>query len=173
MSRFLLKPSVRCQRGCITRGPQGASVCISAAPQAHSFKQNCSECKVLSNMTSFSLINYPGGLAYGTSLAPGAVESIITDVVIKYKKAPYSPKAVYLVILGSELTESVHTDFKICNDYCGYHSFLTTTLGKIYYAAVGMPLKCPACIPIGLQTASVNANNSALDGSLSVMAHEL
>jgi hypothetical protein len=80
MSRSLLKPSVRYQRGCIKRGPQGAS----AVFQRHaSLKQNCSECKVLSNMTSFSLINYPGGLAYGTSLAPGAAESIITDVVIK------------------------------------------------------------------------------------------
>jgi hypothetical protein len=70
------------------------------------------------------------------------------------------------VILGSELTESVHTGFKICNDYWGYHSFLTTTLGKIYYAAVGMPLKCPACITIGLQTAERSATLTASTGQV-------
>jgi hypothetical protein len=67
----------------------------------------------------------------------------------------YDPNAIYLVILGKGIKESVATGFNLCTDYCGHHSTaLNTTAQKYYIAVVGLPTVCPACITIAIQKLS-------------------
>jgi hypothetical protein len=67
--------------------------------------------------------------------------------------------AFYLLLLGSDITESVETGFDMFSAYCGYHSYsftstLTSANQKYYYAVVEMPTYHPACIPIAIQQVS-------------------
>jgi Phosphate-induced protein 1 conserved region len=115
---------------------------------------------------------YPGGLAYGTNVGPGVTSKIVNDMIDVYKAFPYDPNGIYYVLLGDGITETVVTGLNMCSDYCGYHASDTTVAGqKFYYATVGLPNRCNACIPVGIQ--NVSPNEPSADAMISVMAHEL
>jgi hypothetical protein len=76
-------------------------------------------------LRSFRFDNFTG-TPYGTTLPPGATLWIINDMFTE-KTWSYDPNAIYLVILGKGIKESVATGFNLCTDYCGHHS---TALNK-------------------------------------------
>jgi hypothetical protein len=59
--------------------------------------------------------------SYGATLPTGATEWIINSMFTA-KIWTYDLNAIYLVILGAGIKESVATGFNMCADYCGYHS---------------------------------------------------
>lgn len=117
-------------------------------------------------------LNFAKALAapFGKALTPGMVETIIKSTI--KNKFGYDGNAIYLVLLGSDITESVAPGFNMFTDYCGYHaSAYTPTNQKYYYATVGMPTGHPGCIPINVQ--NFPTDDAALDGSLSTIVHEI
>jgi Phosphate-induced protein 1 conserved region len=111
-------------------------------------------------------INF-SGTRLGTSIGPGTTE-LIVNTMLETKQFVYDANAIFIVMLGSDIKESVATGFNQCTDYCGYHSSGFTKDGKkFYYAVVGAPANCPACIPL-----SGEPNDPAFDAA-SVIVHEL
>jgi hypothetical protein len=102
----------------------------------------------------------------GTRLTDTKVFSVVTNA-INTGKLPYDANGVYFVVSSSNVSESSG----FCSTYCGWHTAGNNTNGaRIRYSFVGNANRClSAC---AAQTTSPNSN-AGVDGSISVMAHEL
>jgi hypothetical protein len=113
---------------------------------------------------------YGGDYTYSGSITTTRLtDSNILSVVsgsIGSGKLPYNASGVYMVVTSSNVNESSG----FCRQYCGWHTAGTATAGHVRYAFVGNAARClSAC---AIQTTSPNGN-AGVDGSISVLSHEL
>jgi hypothetical protein len=113
-------------------------------------------------------ISYKGSYttsAYlGTSLSDAQILQVVSDA-IGGGHLPYDANAIYFVLTSSNVNESSG----FCTQYCGWHDSGSTSKGKVRYAFVGNPDRCPSSCEE--QTTSPNGNAGA-DGMASIIAHE-
>jgi hypothetical protein len=82
-------------------------------------------------------------------------------------KLPYNPSGVYFVVTSSNISETSG----FCTQYCGWHTAGNVSAGHVRYSFVGNAKRClSGCA--AQSTVSPN-NNPGIDGSISVMTHEL
>jgi hypothetical protein len=100
-----------------------------------------------------------------TSLSDTAIRTVVNNA-ISAGRLPYNANGVYFVITSSNVTASSG----FCTQYCGWHTVGNLTRGKVRYAFVGNAKRCiTSC---AAQSTSPN-NNPGIDGSISVLSHEL
>jgi hypothetical protein len=113
-------------------------------------------------------ISYKGSYstsAYlGTSLSDAQILQVVTDA-LSGNHLPYDSNAIYFVLTSKE----VNASSGFCSQYCGWHDSGTSSKGKVRYAFVGNPDRCPSSCEE--QTTSPN-NNAGADGMASIIAHE-
>lgn len=81
-------------------------------------------------------------------------------------RLPYNPNGVYFVLTSSDV--ALQSGF--CTRYCGWHTYGSTSFGKIRYSFVGNANRCLS----SCAAQSVGPNgNAGVDGMISVIAHEL
>jgi hypothetical protein len=81
-------------------------------------------------------------------------------------KLPYNAGGIYFVVTTSNISETSG----FCTQYCGWHTAGNGTAGHLRYSFVGNAARClSGC---AAQTTSPNGN-PGIDGSISVMTHEL
>jgi hypothetical protein len=101
-----------------------------------------------------------------TSLTDNQIKTVVTNA-ISSGRLPYNANGVYFVITSSNVTASSG----FCTQYCGWHTTGTSTSGTIRYSYVGNAKRClSGCA--AQQTVSPNGN-PGIDGSVSVLTHEL
>ncbi|MDT5293320.1 MAG: hypothetical protein QOJ76_200, partial [Acidobacteriota bacterium] len=101
-----------------------------------------------------------------TRLTDGNIFTIVKNA-INTGRLPYDQTGVYFVVTSSNVTASSG----FCTQYCGWHTAGNNTSGaRIRYAFVGNANRClSGC---AAQTTSPNGN-AGIDGSISVLTHEL
>jgi hypothetical protein len=113
-------------------------------------------------------ISYKGAYttsAYlGTSLSDAQILKVVSDALAG-NHLPYDANAVYFVLTSAD----VNASSGFCSQYCGWHTSGSTTKGKVRYAFVGNPDRCPSSC--AEQTTGPNGNAGA-DGMASIIAHE-
>ena len=100
----------------------------------------------------------------GSSLSDAQILQVVSDALAG-NHLPYDANAIYFVLTSSEVTASSG----FCTQYCGWHTSGSTSKGKVRYAFVGNPDRCPSACED--QTTSPNGNAGA-DGMASIIAHE-
>ncbi|MEP6847952.1 MAG: hypothetical protein ABI999_03785 [Acidobacteriota bacterium] len=110
-----------------------------------------------------------GGDAVDTGTRTRLTDNQIRNVVnnaITSGRLPYNANGVYFLVTASNVTASSG----FCTQYCGWHTTGNLTNGKVRYSFVGNANRClTSC---AAQSTSPN-NNPGIDGSISVMTHEL
>lgn len=118
----------------------------------------------VSQASSATLVEYTqaASAAYGGKRLTDA--SVFA--LVKAYAGTGDPNAIYLVLSSSDIAESSG----FLTKYCGWHSYGTVGSNKVKYGFIGNPNKSlSAC---AVQTVSPNGN-AAVDGMISVIAHEL
>jgi hypothetical protein len=101
-----------------------------------------------------------------TRLTDSQIQSVVNNA-INSGRLPYNLNGVYFVVTSSNVTASSG----FCTQYCGWHTVGNLTAGKVRYSFVGNAKRClSGCA--AQSTVSPN-NNPGIDGSISVMTHEL
>jgi hypothetical protein len=101
----------------------------------------------------------------GKRLKDADIQRVVTNA-ISAGVLPYNANGVYFVLSSSDVSELSG----FCRTYCGWHTRANTSVGLIRYAFVGNPNGClSAC---AIQSTGPNGN-AAVDGMVSVIAHEL
>jgi hypothetical protein len=101
----------------------------------------------------------------GKTLTDAGVDTVVMKA-ISCKRLPSDPQGVYFVLTSADVSESSG----FCDQYCGWHTHLTSGGNDIKYAFVGDPDRCiNSC---AAQSAGPNGNAGA-DGMASIIAHEL
>lgn len=91
----------------------------------------------------------------------------IVDRTISAGKLPYDADGVYFVVTSSDIAE--RSGF--CTRYCGWHTKGNRSNGqKVRYSFVGNAARCLSSC--AAQSVSPNGN-AGIDGSISVLSHEL
>jgi hypothetical protein len=121
-----------------------------------------------SNTHVSGAISYKGAYttsAYlGTSLSDAQILQVVSDA-LSGNHLPYDANAIYFVLTSKE----VNASSGFCSQYCGWHDSGSSSKGKVRYAFVGNPDRCPtSCAD---QTTGPNGNAGA-DGMASIIAHE-
>ena len=101
----------------------------------------------------------------GKRLKDADIQRIVTNA-ISGGALPYDANGVYFVLSSSDVSELSG----FCRTYCGWHTRASTSVGLIRYAFVGNPNSCLSACTI--QSTGPNGN-AAVDGMVSVIAHEL
>jgi len=100
-----------------------------------------------------------------TRLTDRNIQSVVNSAITS-GRLPYDPNGVYFLVTSSNVTASSG----FCTQYCGWHTSANLTSGKVRYAFVGNANRClTSC---AAQSTSPN-NNPGIDGSISVLSHEL
>lgn len=116
-----------------------------------------------------------GAVAYGGETTDTGTSKRLTDSNIKTivsnaitsGRLPKSTSGIYFVVTSSDVTASSG----FCTKYCGWHTHATISSTDIKYSFVGNAKRClSGCA--AQATVSPN-NNPGIDGSISVMTHEL
>ncbi len=127
--------------------------------------------------TSLSVSGKPisGNVTYGgqttdtgtrTSLSDAQIKTVVSSA-ISSNRLPYNLNGIYFVITSSNVTASSG----FCTQYCGYHTNSSIANGNIRYSYVGNANRClSAC---AVQSSVSPNNNPGIDGSISVLTHEL
>jgi phosphate-induced protein 1 len=114
-------------------------------------------------------INYGGSYtddySQGSSIDDNGVEAIVSNA-ISNNDLPLDPNGIYMVLAGSDVTETTG----MCSQYCGWHYFGSIGGQTTTYAFIGNPDACPSACEA--QTSSPNGDSGA-DGAASIMSHEL
>jgi len=100
-----------------------------------------------------------------TSLSDANILTIVSGS-IGSGKLSYNPNGVYMVVTSSNVNESSG----FCTQYCGWHTAGSASAGHVRYAFVGNAARCLSSCAI--QSTSPNGN-PGVDGSISVLSHEL
>jgi hypothetical protein len=108
--------------------------------------------------------SYSTSAYLGTSLSDAQILKVVSDA-LSGGHLPYSGNAIYFVLTSKEVTASSG----FCTQYCGWHDSGSTSKGKVRYAFVGNPDRCPTSC--AAQTTGPNGNAGA-DGMASIIAHE-
>jgi Phosphate-induced protein 1 conserved region len=108
--------------------------------------------------------SYSTSAYLGTSLSDAQILKVVTDA-LSGNHLPYDSNAIYFVLTAKE----VNASSGFCSQYCGWHDSGTSSKGKVRYAFVGNPDRCPSSCEE--QTTSPNSNAGA-DGMASIIAHE-
>ena len=118
----------------------------------------------VSQASSATLVEYTQAASTtygGKTLTDASVFSLV-----KAYAGTGDPNAIYMVLSSSDIAEKSG----FLTKYCGWHSYGTVGANKIKYAFIGNPNRSlSAC---AVQTTSPNGN-AAVDGMVSVIAHEL
>jgi hypothetical protein len=104
----------------------------------------------------------------GTSVSDNGIAAIVSRAIgAGLGPAGGDTNGIYFVLTSSDVNENSG----FCTQYCGWHTYGTTTNGlAIKYAFVGNPNRClNAC---SAQTVGPNGN-AGVDGMVSVIAHEM
>ena len=107
---------------------------------------------------------YTGSIT-STRLSDANILSIVSGS-IGSGKLPYNANGVYFVVTSSNVNE--RSGF--CTQYCGWHTAGTASAGHVRYSFVGNAARCLSSCAI--QSTSPNGN-PGVDGSISVLSHEL
>jgi len=108
-----------------------------------------------------------GGSTTNTStanLSDAGVQSVVANA-LNAGALPRDSNGVYFVLTSSGVSETSG----FCTQYCGWHDSGSTSKGKVRYAFVGNPDRCPTSCTA--QTTGPNGNAGA-DGMASIIAHE-
>ncbi|MBS1797909.1 MAG: hypothetical protein JSS81_29075 [Acidobacteria bacterium] len=101
-----------------------------------------------------------------TRLTDAQILGVVSSA-ISSGRLPYNANGIYFVVTSSNVTASSG----FCTQYCGWHDSGTVTAGKVRYSFIGNTKRClTSCA--AQSTVSPN-NNPGVDGSISVMTHEL
>ncbi|MDB6057976.1 MAG: hypothetical protein JWO95_1820 [Verrucomicrobiales bacterium] len=101
----------------------------------------------------------------GKILTDLKVGRVVTNAIVS-GALPSDPSGVYFVLTSSDIVEASG----FCTRFCGFHSHGVLSGTNIKYAFVGNPGRClRGCAP---QVLSPNGN-AAVDGMVSIIAHEL
>ncbi len=101
-----------------------------------------------------------------TSLSDNAIKTIVSNAITS-GRLPKNTSGVYFVVTSS----NVNATSGFCSQYCGWHTHATISSSDIKYAFVGNAKRClSGCA--AQATVSPN-NNPGVDGSISVLTHEL
>jgi hypothetical protein len=100
-----------------------------------------------------------------TSLSDANILTIVSGS-IGSGKLPYNANGVYMVVTSSNVNETSG----FCSQYCGWHTAGSASSGHVRYAFVGNAARCITSCAI--QSTSPNGN-PGVDGSISVLSHEL
>lgn len=104
--------------------------------------------------------------AYSTRLKDSQILSTIVSTIKSGVLGAFNPNGVYFLVTSSDVTASSG----FCTQYCGWHSSSAQTFGRLRYSFVGNAKRCvTSCAP---QSTSPNGN-PGVDGSISVLTHEL
>lgn len=106
--------------------------------------------------------------ATGTSkrLSDSAIKTLVSNTITS-GKLPKNANGIYFLVTSSDVTASSG----FCTQYCGWHTHATISGSDIKYSFVGNAKRClSGCAA----QATVSPNgNPGIDGSISVMTHEL
>jgi hypothetical protein len=109
----------------------------------------------------------------GSNITQQSLKSIVTRAIAN--GLPDDPtQGLYLILGTSDVSQMMdNSSKKFCKDYCGFHDFFenVTTKQQYIYSYVGDPTTCLSSCT--LQTQTSPNNNPAVDGMLSVIAHEI
>ncbi|MEP6902433.1 MAG: hypothetical protein ABJA66_11830 [Actinomycetota bacterium] len=101
-----------------------------------------------------------------TRLTDNQIKNVVNNAITS-GRLPYDVNGVYFLITSSNVTASSG----FCTQYCGWHTTGNLTNGKVRYSFVGNANRCiTSCA--AQSTVSPN-NNPGVDGSISVLTHEL
>jgi hypothetical protein len=100
----------------------------------------------------------------GTRLADRDITTIVSNAITS-GRLPKDANGVYFVVTSSDIAK---TGF--CTQYCGWHTVATIGGVRIKYSFVGNANRCLGSC--AAQTVSPNGN-AGVDGTISVLAHEL
>ncbi|MCU1335596.1 MAG: hypothetical protein JWO19_1177 [Bryobacterales bacterium] len=114
------------------------------------------------NLVKTATDNY----SQGTSLSDSAIQTVVL-AAISSGTLPADTNGIYIVLTSADVTASSG----FCSKYCGWHTYTSTSsFGRIKYAFVGDPTRCPSACQA--QTPGPNGNSGA-DGMASIIAHEV
>lgn len=144
-----------------------ASVSNSSYFAINKSYSNASYNALVSGAVSFSSPSneYTDKYSRGNKLRDQDIRPIIT-AAITAGKLPNSPSGIYFVLTSSDV--SIPSGF--CNRYCGWHTSEATSVGRLRYSFVGNANRCLSSCT--MQAVGPNGN-AAVDGMISVLAHEL
>jgi len=98
---------------------------------------------------------------HGTKLSDSAIQAIVlaaingSDPTHQSGTLPYDAHGVYFVLTSADVSETSG----FCSQYCGWHTYASTTKGGLQYAFIGNPDRCPSACEA--QTTSPNGNAGA------------
>jgi hypothetical protein len=127
--------------------------------------------------SSYAVAGKPisGNVSYGgdttdsgtrTSLSDNQIRTVVNNAITS-GRLPYNANGVYFVVTSSNVTASSG----FCTQYCGWHTSATLTNGKVRYSFVGNAKRCLSSC--AAQTTVSPNGNPGVDGSVSVLTHEL
>jgi hypothetical protein len=101
-----------------------------------------------------------------TRLTDTNIKTIVSNAITS-GRLPKSTSGIYFVVTSSNVTASSG----FCTQYCGWHTHATISTSDIKYSFVGNAKRClSGC---AAQTTVSPNGNPGIDGSISVMTHEL
>ena len=101
-----------------------------------------------------------------TRLTDAQIQTVVNNAITS-NRLPYNASGIYFVMTSSNVTASSG----FCTQYCGYHTVGNLTNGKVRFSYVGNANRCLSSCAVQ-STVSPN-NNPGIDGSISVLTHEL
>ncbi len=103
--------------------------------------------------------------AYNKRLKDSDILAIV-DSTVRGPLFPFNPEGVYFLVTSSDVTATSG----FCTRYCGWHTHSIKTYGDLIYSFVGNSNRCLS----GCAAQSISPNgNPGVDGSISVLTHEL
>lgn len=103
---------------------------------------------------------------YKTRLRDSDILTEVDNTVRSGALGAFNPNGVYFLITSSDVTATSG----FCTQYCGWHTYSVRTYGRLKYSFVGNAARCiTSC---AAQSTSPN-NNPGVDGSISIITHEL
>ena len=105
--------------------------------------------------------------SYSKRLRDSNILSIVDSTITSGALGPFNPNGVYFLVTSSDVTATSG----FCTQYCGWHTHAVKSYGDLKYSFVGNAKRClSGC---AAQSTSSPNNNPGIDGSISVLTHEL